>query len=615
MAFKNWLWFISGFCTVLLFVPGFSSLWIVLLIAAAVLLWLTLSVKPAKTLGFSHKWIPNILALVFLAGCGLLFYYRWSASITDWRLLVPLTVGLCFLASYFIFTIFAKIYTKSWENSLPPVVKKREMTFRSRLFIFLCVLVMVSVCSSSSLLYPINPYAEPNTLMTAGRAMLAGKLVYQDIYTGCGPILAFLHAFSWAVFGNFTGIYILELVLDTLFLIYLVKITAIFFDVNKLLMAFPLVALAFFASPAFMNGDSSEEFCLFFLAVAFYIGLVALVHNRTISYSQFFIAGLCIGFILWIQYSVLGFFIGWILVPFVTMLFRRKWKKLFFSLILMILGAALVSVPIVWFFYANGTLEAFVQVYFLDPVTIPVLYGSRVLGTLYSFAQGILKAIMENPMLFVQTALSMVCALRLSRRLFWQSLLCMMTMMFGVMGFFEYSTSMALLLNVFCGYALVLYYQAFQALDLTYFRQSFIRLWVLLACAISCYFMAESSELLDQKLDNYAQTTFASIIAQVEDPSVLSYNMEDRGFYTYGDLLPANKYYALSPGLEDEALSEQEDLLLDGAMDFIVTQSRLDPSMTNQGKYTLIKAITTNSPDGEDYFLYARKSLVSKLAY
>ena len=71
-------------------------------------------------------------------------------------------------------------------------VTRREKGL-SFLVLAAAALAMVALCSMSSPLYPINIWGDANCLMTVGRAMKAGAVVYRDIYEQKGPTLYLAH--------------------------------------------------------------------------------------------------------------------------------------------------------------------------------------------------------------------------------------------------------------------------------------------------------------------------------------------------------------------------------------------------------------------------------------
>ena len=54
--------------------------------------------------------------------------------------------------------------------------------------------VLLLLCSQCSPLYPINVWGDANCLLTVGRVMRDGGVVYRDIYEQKGPTLYLIHA-------------------------------------------------------------------------------------------------------------------------------------------------------------------------------------------------------------------------------------------------------------------------------------------------------------------------------------------------------------------------------------------------------------------------------------
>lgn len=69
--------------------------------------------------------------------------------------------------------------------------KPRELSI---FFIFLLAsALLLAVLSTSSPLYPTNPWVDANCYMTVARGMRAGLLPYRDLIEQKGPLLYGLH--------------------------------------------------------------------------------------------------------------------------------------------------------------------------------------------------------------------------------------------------------------------------------------------------------------------------------------------------------------------------------------------------------------------------------------
>ena len=79
------------------------------------------------------------------------------------------------------------------------------------LFCLTASAVLLLLCSQCSPLYPINVWCDANCLLTVGRVMKAGGVVYRDIYEQKGPTLYLLHMIAACMSdSSFLGVYVLE---------------------------------------------------------------------------------------------------------------------------------------------------------------------------------------------------------------------------------------------------------------------------------------------------------------------------------------------------------------------------------------------------------------------
>ena len=126
--------------------------------------------------------------------------------------------------------------------------------------------VLLLLCSQCSPLFPINVWGDANCLMTVGRVMREGGVIYRDIYEQKGPTLYLIHAIAACISDtSFLGVYVLEVV----------SFSAVLYLACRMAMrrrrAFAayadavLVGACLLAGSAFSRGDSAEEFCLPFL--------------------------------------------------------------------------------------------------------------------------------------------------------------------------------------------------------------------------------------------------------------------------------------------------------------------------------------------------------------
>ena len=221
---------------------------------------------------------------------------------------------------------------------------------RTLLFCFLTAFVILTICTKSSFLYPFNDWVDSNCFFTVGKSMLHGKVLYRDIYEQKGPWLYFLHAGAYLIsHKTFFGVYLLELFAGTVFLYFAAK-TLFLYKARGVYLVLPLLGAAVYASRSFCHGDSVEELVLPIFAVCLYLSEKSFSLNKTLSVRQWFAIGALAGLVLWMKFNLVGFFVGWALVPLYKTLRRNGISGVFKAAGSVLLGVLLPSLPVFLYF-------------------------------------------------------------------------------------------------------------------------------------------------------------------------------------------------------------------------------------------------------------------------
>ena len=89
----------------------------------------------------------------------------------------------------------------------------KQMNCREPFFLLLFAVLIITLFSTCSFLYPLNPWDDANVYMTIGNAMLGGKDLYVDIFDHKGPVLYLMHEMAAMLSrSSFVGIYLIEIV-------------------------------------------------------------------------------------------------------------------------------------------------------------------------------------------------------------------------------------------------------------------------------------------------------------------------------------------------------------------------------------------------------------------
>ena len=185
--------------------------------------------------------------------------------------------------------------------------------------------VLLALCSKSSPLYAFNDWMDANIFFTMGRSMLGGRVLYRDVFDHKGPVLYLLYGLAGLIGGtDFRGVLVLEIIAMTSFL-YTGLRTAELLAGRRLSvwwMALPAAGMA--ASRAFSHGGSAEELLLTFLAAALFSLVRALHSPGAKPLRAVCVQGLLAGCALWLKYTVLGFYLAWVVVL-AALYLRRGW--------------------------------------------------------------------------------------------------------------------------------------------------------------------------------------------------------------------------------------------------------------------------------------------------
>ena len=253
--------------------------------------------------------------------------------------------------------------------------------------LFLLALAILFGCSQSSPAYPINTWEDANCLLTVGRAMRSGAVLYRDIYEQKGPTLYALHAlaaFVMPAWGRFLGVFLLEVLACFLTLLCAYRCTA--GPVARRLLTAALFAALTYACGAFCRGDSAEEFCL-----PCVMAMIMICHRTC---GQFTCAdmgklGFLSGIIATIKFTILGIPLGLCLcVPFLTGL---RWPVRIVKKAAAFLAGMLIPIGL-WlvYFALNGALSDFFTAYITNNIFLYAGERPKAWELLYMLRQNLL---------------------------------------------------------------------------------------------------------------------------------------------------------------------------------------------------------------------------------
>ena len=496
------------------------------------------------------------------------------------------------------------------------------------IFLLISAAVTITLVSTCSPLYPFNPWDDANCFFTLGRGILHGLVPYRDLYEQKGPLLYFIYALVALLSEkSFIGAWIIELVTASVFAVFSWKIIKLFTKTSK----YMLVLMPFFLGITYSNGmfnfgGNAEEFCFPLLSITLYFGLRATIYGDGLPRNaETYICGLITGILFWIKFTFIGFIAGFC-IYIIAVAIRKKDIKKLFALIWRFLAAFIVvSIPILIYFAATGSLKDLWESYFYNKLFYLNTSEARGIMTIPVIKNIIIVVVsigdvsLEYPHFFVQLLLTLVSFFFIDKKLRKKSLrFFFVTFIFAV--FFTFISSAVIyyygyilsysfclgLIPVIClldklGKRFKERDNLIKAFSVILFSAAY--LVTILLCK-NMYLFLKPKEFL-------SQYRIAETIKQTPDAKVITYDFMDSGFYTAAEILPSNKYYCYNniadsfPAIREE----QNRLIEEGYYDYVITTYFCDFDSDN---YDLIQEESslfvdyTSEPILDYYKLYKR---------
>lgn len=438
-------------------------------------------------------------------------------------------------------------------------------------FLLLAAAIVITICSKSSPLYPFNDWVDSNCFFTVGKSMLHGKVLYRDIYEQKGFYLYVLHTLAYMISNtSFFGVYLLEIIAAFAFLVFAYRIALLYCADQDVLYAAPAIAAVVYGAQAFCHGDSAEEFCLPLLAYALWVGLKAMRKGGAPEKREYVLIGITSGVVLWIKYTMLGFYLGWYAILGYGMLKQRSWKKMLDSLKWIALGVFCACIPVLIYFGVNQAINDLWRVYFFDNMYVysdsaEVVQNYGILGNVINGAR---LAVFRDGLLSGLIALAVLWHWIVGNRADTSLLLgCMVGSLLVFVGDIS-PVYYAFAFGVFAAAALPGVY--------TLCRMSKLSMSIFgVGGALISLVLSNNTYMLKYEKQDLPQFAFKEIIEQVPQATLLNYGFLDGGFYTVCDIVPHCKFFCQTNMNLEEMKRTQREYVENGWSDFIVTRSKV----------------------------------------
>lgn len=435
------------------------------------------------------------------------------------------------------------------------------------------------VCSKTSFLYAFHDWFDSNAFMTVGRGMRYGLVPYRDLFEQKGPILYLLHMLaSFISEKDFLGVWFFQIISFAVFLFYSSKIISLYLPKKTSYYLLPLFAFFVLMMRSYRYGDSAEEFALPLLTIGLYHLLFYLKQKQEMPLRLFLLHSIFAGVILWIKYSLLGFWFGFMLFFLIDTIQKKNYLLALKRSVVFLSGMTLSTVPVFLYFGIHHSISDLFHVYFMvnmQSYTValsPISYIKWLYETFFS------KIIQEN--------------------IFGICILLGFVFMFQKQGkragFAFFTCFLFLLLSVYGGGRAYSYYFLIFApiglFGLIYLYQHFkkkhtVKTGNVILLIVATFFLAyqfqHNTVDLGKTKEDYAQYQFAEIINQKVNATVLNYGFLDGGFYLASQTLPTNFYFQKNniPYQQyPEMMDHQNEAIKNKEVDFVILL--IKPGMT-----------------------------------
>ena len=475
----------------------------------------------------------------------------------------------------------------------------RQRAMKTAFIAFTAVLA-ITICSKSSFLYPFNDWMDINCFMTVGKALTKGMIPYRDIYEQKGPFLYFLSAFAATVsHTSFIGFWILECVSAFFFLHYswktmrLLGVTNIFW--------IPIIALVVYSSGALSHGGSVEELCLPFFSYALYYGAMLIRDIDHIDKRHLFFVGVTSALVLWMKFSPLGFYLGWILALSCIFIKKKQFKSLLSSILNIMLGVIVVSCPILLWYASHDALNDLMKAYFYNNIFI-YSGGAGVLGKIRNLISGIHLSLVYLPVPLILAGFGILYFLKkdlpLSLLFLLSGILTGIVIFSGGQGIQYYPLALAPLCVIGVSAMDHVLEQKIQFAD----RQSKAAIiCVTILSALGMYLLSANTPFMKQDQSELPQFQFRDIISKEENPVLLNYDFMDGGFYTACDIYPDFKYFCRLNIELPEMIQAQNQYVSQRCATFVVTRNE-NPAL--DGYACIATSSYVHEGKVQTYYLY-----------
>lgn len=453
--------------------------------------------------------------------------------------------------------------------------------------------IFLLICSKSSPLYLTNDWTDANASFTMGKAMMNGNVLYKDIFNQKGPLVYTIHGIAYLISNkSFFGVFLFEVLFFTIFLIFAYKIFRIYLSIEYSLLAIPTLSFLILNNKNFSHGDSPEQFCLTFLMISLYYLVVYVYQNpfEGIPWKVVLLNGFIGGIIVWMKYSLIGFWLGWIAVLTLRHIFQKEYKIALIQNILFLFGMFIATIPFLIYFAMNGAIQDWIYSYFYVNLNYYV-DDSGIFSRLFFILKKNIAGITRNILFGIITLFGVYKVLYSSmfsnnmwiRILFiFPFLLLSIFIYLGGRGYIYYF----ILISPIVIFGIIASFKSIQKILIVnnLSRNKYFGLIAIFTISLLIYtfLFNHNSYMLRLNNEDLIQFTFAEKINETPDATLLNYGCLDVGVYTTTGIIPELKYYQIQNIDYDKFpinIDEQNRYINEKLVDYVIMKQAKNSSL------------------------------------
>lgn len=465
---------------------------------------------------------------------------------------------------------------------LEKLIKEHQLLILG--YCFLLSLFFLLIATKSSPLYPFNDWVDVNASFTMGKAMMNGKVLYRDILNQKGPLHYFLYGLAYLIsYTSFLGIFIFEIISFSIFLFFSFKTINLFLNKAISMMTLPLLTVSILNSTGFMHGGSPEELCLPLITISlfFQFHYYKKIFPESMPVKWIFLNGIIAGSVLWVKYTFLGFWFGWIVSIMIGTLIKQGLFQTVKNAIIFLLGMLVPTIPWLIYFGVNNAIYDWIYAYFIINLT-DYSKATSFLPFILNTFKGVLIHLAQNPLFSVVQYFGLLIFVAYRKFLdnFWQRmgvLLCYIFLSISVFGGGQLYYHYFLILSPFLILGLIVFLELLEKNIKKGKLNKLVILLILISVLTGLVYTLlfnPNTELLFVKKENLYQYKFAAMINQTQNATLLNYGRLDLGIYTTTGIIPTIKYFQnlnIPHDIFPIIMDEQNRYIKEGLVDYVVT--------------------------------------------